>query len=308
MDAADGRANLVREFTGMKKVIVTGAAGFVGSALCRHLAAQGYEVIGLQRTQADVTDTAALNRFFSQNKPQIVVHLASQASPAAGHLNEYLETNIGGHNHVLEAARQAASVEHLLYASSYGVYGHGNPAPQHESAPIAPPAGLYAASKYANEITTHAWARQSKIACTGIRFFNVYGPGARPNTMPMFFAQKLLAKEEVPLFNAGNLERDFIFIDDVVKALEKLIGKPPAANHTLYNLGSGAAVSTRHFTTQLAQALGCEPLLNLLPTAPNEVLKTCASLTALQSHIDWAPQIPLAEGLEIFAAWIKAMK
>jgi UDP-glucuronate 4-epimerase len=247
-------------------------------------------------------------------RPTTIVHLAAQAgvryslqNPAA-----YLHSNLIGHQHVLQACRAAQQagqpVAHLLYASSSSVYGNQTKTPFSEADALEPPASLYAATKQANEQCTHAWSRQFGQPATGMRFFTVYGPWGRPDMTPMLFGAKIMQGEPIPLFNGGDLWRDFTFIDDIVTAITRLMPLPPAGGpqqvpHEVYNLGNQSPVQMKEFVTLLEAALGHKAIIDNPPWPPTEVYQTFADTTKLQAATGWAPHTPLATGLAQFAAW-----
>lgn len=321
------------------RVLVTGAAGFIGAACCHALLDAGAQVAGcdslndyydpalkqarLARLGArtgftfrrlDLAEAGALAAFWESARPDLVLHLAAQAgvryslqNPAA-----YLHSNLIGHQHVLQACRAAQQaghpVAHLLYASSSSVYGNQTKTPFSEADALEPPASLYAATKQANEQCTHAWSRQFGQPATGMRFFTVYGPWGRPDMTPMLFGRKILQNEPIPLFNGGDLWRDFTFIDDIVTAITRLMPLPPAGDaqtvpHQVYNLGNQAPVQMKEFVTLLEAALGHKAIIDNPPWPPTEVYQTFADTAKLQAATGWAPHTPLAEGLAQFAAW-----
>ena len=325
-------------------ILITGVAGFVGAALATRLLAQGTAVVGVdilndyyppalkqQRLanlaaaaqasggaftfhKLNLTDEPALTELVLATQPSTLVHLAAQAgvryslqNPAA-----YLHSNLIGHQHVLQACRAAQQaghpVAHLLYASSSSVYGNQTKTPFSEADALEPPASLYAATKQANEQCTHAWSRQFGQPATGMRFFTVYGPWGRPDMTPMLFGAKILQGEPIPLFNGGDLWRDFTFIDDIVEAITRLLPLPPAGGpqqvpHQVYNLGNQSPVQMRMFVEALAAALGRPAVIDAQGWPTTEVYQTFADTTKLQAATGLAPHTPLASGLAQFASW-----
>lgn len=303
-------------------IIVTGATGFAGIAICKALVRHGHKVVGLVRESgflqspqaaeliqagitlraADMTDAKAVGDSIEETSPEVIIHLAAQASPQGGNVAGYVENNIGAFSNMLQAATEAG-VKHVLYASTYGLYGLSNPAPQREDMPIAPPPTLYASTKYANELLAHAMPADSP-ALTGLRFFNLYGQWQRPDTMPAFFARKLLAGETVPLFAEGTLVRDFIEVDDAAEAVATLVATP-AEGHRIFNIGSGEGVTVQDFVGHLANAFNVEAKLDLLPARAVDHPSCYADITALSNQTGWKPSTRLADGLACFAAWYK---
>jgi UDP-glucuronate 4-epimerase len=242
-------------------VFVTGAAGFIGAAVCERLLARGERVVGfdnfnpyyapalkwariaqLQATtgtsgtswaliEADLEDRAAVEAAFTQHKPTTVIHLAAQAgvrhsieNPAA-----YIQANLVGFGHILEGCRHHG-VEHLVYASSSSVYGGNTNLPFTEHQPVNHPVSLYAATKKANELMAHTYSHLYGLPATGLRFFTVYGPWGRPDMAPMLFAKAILAGQPIRVFNQGRMRRDFTYIDDIVSGVIACADKPATPN------------------------------------------------------------------------------
>ena len=242
-------------------VFVSGAAGFIGAAVCERLLARGERVVGfdnfnpyydpalkrariaqLQATpprtdtswaliEADLEDRAAVEAAFMQHKPTTVIHLAAQAgvrhsieNPAA-----YIQANLVGFGHILEGCRHQG-VEHLVYASSSSVYGGNTNLPFTEHQPVNHPVSLYAATKKANELMAHTYSHLYGLPATGLRFFTVYGPWGRPDMAPMLFAKAILAGEPIRVFNQGRMRRDFTYIDDIVTGVIACADKPASAD------------------------------------------------------------------------------
>jgi UDP-glucuronate 4-epimerase len=240
-------------------VLVTGAAGFIGAAVCTDLLARGERVVGLDNLNSyydpaikrarlarlqslagpgqfqfepgDVADGEALLNLMAAEKPDRVIHLAAQAgvrysieNPAA-----YIHSNLVGFGAVLEACRQGA-VGHLVYASSSSVYGGNRQMPFSEQHPVNHPVSLYAATKKANELMAHTYSHLYGLPATGLRFFTVYGPWGRPDMAPMLFARAILAGEAIKVFNQGEMRRDFTYIDDIAAGVIRCLDKPATAN------------------------------------------------------------------------------
>jgi UDP-glucuronate 4-epimerase len=242
-------------------VFVTGAAGFIGAAVCERLLARGERVVGLDNfnpyydpalkrariarlqdtaarmgtalelIEADLEDRAAVEAVFAQHKPTIVIHLAAQAgvrysleNPAA-----YIQTNLVGFGHILEGCRHHG-IQHLVYASSSSVYGGNTNLPFTEHQPVNHPVSLYAATKKANELMAHTYSHLYGLPATGLRFFTVYGPWGRPDMAPMLFAKAILAGEPIRVFNQGRMRRDFTYIDDIAAGVIACADKPATGN------------------------------------------------------------------------------
>ena len=243
----------------MRSVLVTGAAGFIGAALCQRLLQRGDRVIGLDNlnhyydptlkkarlrqieavardcvwrfVEMALEDVDALMALFAAEKPEVVVNLAAQAgvryslqNPAA-----YIQSNLVGFGHLLEGCRHHGT-ENLVYASSSSVYGGNRNLPFHEQQPVNHPVSLYAASKKANELMAHTYSHLYDLPATGLRFFTVYGPWGRPDMAPMLFARAILAGEPIKVFNHGKMQRDFTYIDDIVEGVLRCCDKPATAN------------------------------------------------------------------------------
>lgn len=326
-----------------KTVLVTGVAGFVGFAVAQRLLAEGWQVTGLDnlndyydvtlkeaRLAELATHPQAANFTFhrlcltqrddvmalaTQTKPEVIIHLAAQAGVRYGLVNQqaYLESNLIGHFTVLQACKALADeghpVSHLLYASSSSVYGANEKTPFEETDDVGRPVSLYAATKRADELLTHAWSHQFKQPASGLRFFTVYGPWGRPDMTPLMFTQAIHTGQPIKLFNSGDLWRDFTYIDDIVEAVVRLIPVVPEANptpHTFYNLGNQNPVRMSAFVHTLEEVTGKKAVVENQPWPPTEVYKTCADTARLHAAIGWAPNTPLKTGLENLNTWYQS--
>lgn len=244
----------------MKKILVTGAAGFIGFYLAKRLLEQGCEVIGIDNIndyydvrlkhfrldilqsftnftfiKGDLADKALIDKIFADYQPSIVINLAAQAGVRYSITNPdaYIKSNIIGFYNILEACRHsydngAAGVEHLVYASSSSVYGSNKKVPYSTDDKVDNPVSLYAATKKSNELLAHAYSKLYNIPSTGLRFFTVYGPAGRPDMAYFGFTNKLRAGEKIQIFNYGNCKRDFTYVDDIVEGVIRVMAKPPA--------------------------------------------------------------------------------
>src|SRR2546421_1370599 len=235
-------------------ILITGAAGFIGSALALRLAERGSRITGLDNlnsyydvrlkearlarltskpgfefVRADITDGAAMARLFAGQKFDTVVHLAAQAGVRYSLENPkaYIDSNLVGFGHILEGCRHGR-VAHLVFASSSSVYGANKRLPFSEHDNVDHPVSLYAATKKANELMAHSYAHLYGLPCTGLRFFTVYGPWGRPDMALFKFTRGILAGEPLPVFNRGKMIRDFTYIDDIVEGVVRVMGKPAA--------------------------------------------------------------------------------
>jgi UDP-glucuronate 4-epimerase len=325
-----------------ERVLVTGAAGFIGFHLASRLLAAGAAVHGLDNlndyydvslkkarlaeiaahprfafSRLDATDYDALNALFAEFRPDAVVHLAAQAGVRYSLINPraYASANVDGFLSVLEACR-AHPVRHLVYASSSSVYGANSKVPYHEDDPVLAPVSLYAATKRANELMAQAYAHLYGIPCSGVRFFTVYGPWGRPDMAYYSFTRAILEGRTIDVFNHGEMQRDFTYVDDVVEALVRLVDLPPGpeapssgggtAPHILYNIGNHTPIALKRFIGVLEAALGREAGKRYLPMQPGEVLATYADVGRLADATGFAPRTPIEEGVARFVAWYRA--
>lgn len=327
--------------TAVPTVLVTGAAGFIGYHLTARLLADGYMVIGVDNLnsyypvelkearlrqigdqpsfrfyRADLTDEKTLNSIFSSEKPQIVVNLAAQAGVRYSIDNPgvYIQSNLVGFANLLEACRHH-DVKHLLYASSSSIYGGSTKVPFDEADRSDHPVSLYAATKKSNELMADCYAHLYQLPVTGMRFFTVYGPFGRPDMAYYSFADSHFAGKPIKVYNSGDasndLFRDFTYIDDVIECVIRLLPLPPAGSrpHEIYNVGGSRPESLTYFITTLedalTRALGHVVSFDKVYEAikPGDVKATHARTARLSQRILYTPQVPLADGLRIFADW-----
>jgi UDP-glucuronate 4-epimerase len=328
-----------------ERVLVTGAAGFVGYHFVSRLLAAGATVHGLDNLNAyydvglkearlaeigthprfafsrlDLTDYDGLIALVASFRPDAVVHLAAQAGVRYSLTNAraYASANVDGFLSVLEACR-AHAVRHLVYASSSSVYGANAKVPYHEDDAVLAPISLYAATKRANELMAQAYAHLYGIPCSGVRFFTVYGPWGRPDMAYYSFTKAILEGRTIDVFNHGRMQRDFTYIDDVVEALVRLIDLPPttrpanaqdgrpggSAPHILYNIGNHTPITLERFIATIEAALGRKASKRYLPMQPGDVLATYADVERLSRVTGFAPRTPIEEGMARFVAWFR---
>jgi UDP-glucuronate 4-epimerase len=321
------------------RILVTGAAGFIGAALVERLLARGDAVSGLdnhndyydptlkearlarfashpsyRHQRADLTDAIAVEQAFAAARPQQVVHLAAQAGVrySLTHPESYIQSNLVGFGHVLEACRRH-TVGHLVYASSSSVYGANRKLPFAVGDAVEHPLSLYAASKRANELMAHAYSHLYALPTTGLRFFTVYGPWGRPDMAPMRFADRIRRGEPIDVYNQGHHRRDFTYIDDIVDGVLRVLDRAPAAGtdpasgapYRLYNIGNDAPVELLRFIELLEQALGRQVEKCLLPMQAGDVEATWADVAPLRRDTGWTPSTAIEEGVTRFAAWYR---
>jgi UDP-glucuronate 4-epimerase len=317
------------------KVLVTGAAGFIGMHLAERLKRDGIEVagvddfdpyydVGLKRARAarlaaagvacetlDLADAEPTIAHFRDEGFTHVAHLAAQPGVRYSLVNPgaYLRNNIDAFGAVLEGCRQER-VAHLVYASSSSVYGANHTLPFSEDQRADQPVSLYAATKRANELMAASYAHLYRMPATGLRFFTVYGPWGRPDMSPMLFARAILAGEPIKVFNHGRMRRDFTYVDDIVEGVVRILHKPPSAEassapHAIYNIGNHQAVELETFIAELERLLGRKAVKEYLPMQSGDVPETYASIERLAAATGFAPSTPLAVGLGKFVEWYR---
>ena len=328
-------------------ILVTGGAGFIGAALCERLLARGervvavdnlssYYEVSLKRArlerllahdnfsfeQLDIAERDAIEALFGAHKFDAVIHLAAQAgvrysleNPAA-----YIDANLVGFGTILEGCRNSG-VAHLVFASSSSVYGASPRLPFSENHAVDHPLSLYAATKKANELMAHAYAHLYRLPCTGLRFFTVYGPWGRPDMAFFKFAGLMLKGAPIPVYNHGNLSRDFTYIDDIVEGIVRVLDTPaqpdpaydahapnPASGDApfrIYNLGNGGRVELMDYIRALEKALGVKAKYEMLPMQAGDVAATAADMDALSRDFDFTPRTSVEDGLAAFAKWYR---
>ena len=325
--------------------MVTGAAGFIGAALGKTLLERGDTVTGVDNlndyydvslkearlvqltpserfsfVKADITDRAAMTELFAGRSFDTVVNLAAQAgvrysieNPAA-----YIDANLVGFGNILEGCRHA-EVGHLVFASSSSVYGANTKLPFSEKDNVDHPISLYGASKKANELMAHAYAHLYSLPATGLRFFTVYGPWGRPDMALFKFTQGILEGRAIPVYNRGQMVRDFTYIDDIVNGVVRVIDQPPkfarppgeqqeahsCVPWRIYNIGNSRRVQLMDYISELEKALGKKAQLDLLPMQDGDVPVTEADVTALEADFGYRPQVHVAEGIAQFIDWYR---
>jgi UDP-glucuronate 4-epimerase len=328
-------------------ILVTGAAGFIGFHVARRLLDRGERVLGidnlnpyydpklkearlaqLQKSRAftfvhaDVADADTVQDLFGEYQPQRVVHLAAQAGVRYSIENPYayIESNILGFQNILEGCRHD-KVEHLVYASTSSVYGAHTQQPFSEHQAVDHPVSLYAATKIANEMMAHSYAHLYRLPATGLRFFTVYGPWGRPDMALFKFTRGILAGEPIPVYNRGQMIRDFTYVDDVVEGVVRILDVIPAPNpdwnsdhpdpatsnapYRIYNIGNNRPVELLSYIAVLEKCLGKKAQLNLLPMQPGDVVSTMADVSDLERATGFRPQTTVEEGIAKFVKWYR---
>jgi len=307
------------------KILVTGVAGFIGMHCALRLTARGDEVVGLDNFspyysvdlkrerlkqlrigfhELDIADAGGLARLFEKERPQAVLHLAAQAGVRYSLENPavYVETNLVGFANLLECCRRHAP-RHLVFASSSSVYGANPELPWSEGQNVDHPVSLYAATKKSNELMAHVYSHLFGLNATGLRYFTVYGPWGRPDMSPSLFARAIMDEKPIQVFNHGQMQRDFTYIDDIVEGTLRVLDRP--ARYAVYNIGNHQPVALLDYIAAMEAALGKKAQLEMKPMQPGDVKATYADTTALRDAVGFAPSTPLETGLQRFAAWFK---
>jgi len=330
-----------------KTFLVTGAAGFIGFHLAQVCLERGHRVVGFDNVndyydvrlkearlrilgghdaftfvRADLADQAAVERVFAEHRPAIAVNLAAQAGVRYSLENPraYMDSNIIGFLHVLEACRRHG-VEHLVYASSSSVYGANTRLPFSVHDNVDHPLSLYAASKKSNELMAHAYSQLFDIACTGLRFFTVYGPWGRPDMALFKFTKNILAGEPIDVYGEGKQRRDFTYIDDIVEGVYRVALRTPTRNpdwsgdrpdpasstarYYLYNIGNHRPVELMDYIRLIEENLGKKAIMNLMPMQPGDVPSTQADVDDLTRDTGFAPDTPVEVGIARFIDWYR---
>lgn len=313
------------------KILVTGSAGFIGSYVAHSLLNNGHEVVGLDNfndyypvalkearharlearigytgVRGDLKDHELLQSIFSQHGFDRVCHLAAQAGVRYSLENPfaYEESNLAGHLNILECCRHH-HIARLVYASSSSVYGGNEKIPFSERDPVDHPVSLYAATKKANELMTHAYTHLYGFQSIGLRFFTVYGPEGRPDMAYWLFTEAMLKGRPIKVFNHGDMKRDFTYIDDIVQGVNAALFADGLDPYEIFNLGNNQPESLMDMIHYLAEALGIEPQMEMLPMQPGDVPVTYADIDKAKAKLGYRPAIDLREGLGRFVKWFQ---
>ncbi len=335
------------------KILVTGAAGFIGFHVARALLKRGHQVVGLdsindyytvdlkyarleelgiRRSHAShfnkmahsdkfpdfsfirlqLEDAEALNDLFANQGFEVVCHLAAQAGVRYSLENPkaYIDSNILGFFNILENCRHH-QVGHLVYSSSSSVYGSNKKVPFETTDPVDHPVSLYAATKKSNELMAHTYGHLYGFPTTGLRFFTVYGPWGRPDMAMFLFTAAILNGEPIDVFNEGNLERDFTYIDDITEGVVRVIEKPVETRldqgelYKVYNIGNNQSVKLMDFIHAIEKSLGMKARMHMMPMQAGDVEKTWANVDDLIRDYGYHPDTPIEKGVKAFIEWYR---
>jgi len=330
-----------------RSVLVTGAAGFIGFHLSKRLLDAGYRIFGLDNMnayydtalkqarlemlmrypdfsfiEADLSDRNAMGALFKENAFDVVVNLAAQAGVrySLKNPNAYVDSNLVGFLNILEGCR-SRKVKHLVFASSSSVYGANTEMPFSVHHNVDHPVSLYAATKKANELMAHTYSHLYGLPCTGLRFFTVYGPWGRPDMALFQFTRAILDRKPITVFNHGNMQRDFTYIDDIIEGVVRIMGKLPVpdpawsgnrpdpgtsyAPYRIYNIGNNSPVRLMEFIAVLERVLGREATKEFRELQPGDVISTYADVDDLERDIGFKPKTSIEEGIRRFVKWYK---
>lgn len=297
--------------TGIERDAI-GYSKITSSAICRK-----YRFV-----QLNLEDTPAVEALFAEEAFDKVCHLAAQAGVRYSLVNPkaYIDSNIVGFFNILEQCRQY-SIGHLVYASSSSVYGLNESMPFSASDNVDHPVSLYAASKKSNELMAHAYSHLYGLPTTGLRFFTVYGPWGRPDMALFRFTQAILDDKPIDVYNYGQMQRDFTYIDDIIEGIIRVLDNPPQGNpnwtgkapdpssskspYKIYNIGNSSPVKLLDFIEAIEKALGRKAKKNMLPLQPGDVPATWADVRNLAEDLNYKPSTPIQEGINRFIAWYK---
>ena len=332
-----------------KKILVTGAAGFIGFHICKRLLDENHDIIGFDNLnpyydpnlkksrityltknysennkwefiKGNLEDYVLLNSIFLNHKPDIVIHLAAQAGVrySIENPNAYIQSNLVGFANILEMCR-IYRISNFIYASSSSVYGGNKKIPFSENDSVNHPISLYAATKRSNELMAHTYSHLYDIPSTGLRFFTVYGPWGRPDMAPMIFADAIINKKTIKIFNKGFMSRDFTYIKDVINSIICILNKPAIpdiyfkkenptpssswAPHRIFNVGNSQRVSLLDFVKSLEDKIGNKAIKEFIEMQPGDVKDTFSDTKKIENWIDFKPKTPLKEGIKEFVDW-----
>lgn len=316
----------------MASILITGAAGFIGSSLAERLLGRGDTVVGLDNFdpyydaavkrrnisgslshpkysfyELDICDEPALRELFSRERPDVVVHLAARAGvrPSLADPNLYHRVNVIGSQHVLDACRQYP-VSHLVWASSSSVYGGSTKVPFTEEDPVMRPISPYAATKRMNELMGHVYNHVYGVNVTMLRFFTVYGPRQRPDMAISKFTRLIARGEAVPMFGDGSTRRDYTYIEDILDGLVRAVDIP--FPYEIFNLGESRTITLREMIDVIARQVGKTPFIKELPMQPGDVEITYANIDKARRVLGYNPKFPFEEGVRRYVEWYRTIE
>lgn len=330
----------------MVKILVTGAAGFIGFHLSQRLLTRGDEIVGLDNLnnyydvtlkkdrltqllgqpsfsfhKLDLADCKSMAQLFTEQRFDVVVNLAAQAGVRYSLQNPhaYINSNLVGFTNVLEGCRHSG-VKHLVFASSSSVYGANTKMPLSVRDNVDHPLSLYATTKKANELMAYSYSHLYGLPITGLRFFSVYGPWGRPDMALFMFTKAILERRPIDVFNYGKMQRDFTYIDDIVEGVVRVLGLIPERNssggqdahptsnapYKIYNIGNNQPVELMQFIEVLEACLGMKAEKNMLPLQPGDIPVTYADVSELVKDVGFKPNTPIEVGVERFVAWYRS--
>ena len=331
-----------------KTCLVTGAAGFIGFHICKRLIKENFKILALDNLnpyysiklkkarleeihklfgdfsffEGNIEDIEFLEKIFKEHKPEIVINLAAQAGVRYSISNpiSFLKTNVIGFGNILEVSRKN-NIEHLIYASSSSVYGGNKNLPYKEDNRVDHPVSLYAATKKSNELMAHTYSHLYSLPATGLRFFTVYGPWGRPDMSYFLFTKAIFEKKSIDIYNFGDMDRDFTYIDDIIESLFRLTTKIPKPNtnydcinpiassswapHKIFNIGNSNKVKLIDFIKIIEKEIGIKAIKNFLPMQMGDVKSTLADTSLLEKYIDFKPTSSLEFGIKNFIEWYR---
>lgn len=315
--------------------LVTGCAGFIGFHTCLALLKNNQKVVGIDNLNAyydpdlkkarleqltthpkfdffkiDVSDKNAIQEFGAANENiQFIVHLAAQAGVRYSLENPhaYVDSNVTGQLNMLELCKQLPNLKHFVYASSSSVYGSNTKMPFCVDDRTDNPISLYAATKKCCELMGHTYAHLFKIPSTGLRFFTVYGPWGRPDMAAFIFAKAILNDQPLPIFNGGQMRRNFTYVDDIVNGIMGSLHHIPEGDlpYAIYNIGNNKSEDLMHFISILEKHLGKKGVYDLQPMQPGDVKETIADIEATTRDFGFNPKTDIEEGLKHFTDWYR---
>lgn len=315
------------------KILVTGAAGFIGMYTVKRLLDMGHDVVGLDNLNSyynpalkdyrlaqltpypnfrfvklDLADRDGMANLFKTEQFERVIHLAAQAGVrySIEAPFDYIDSNLVGMTTILEGCRHN-KVQHLVYASSSSVYGMNDKIPFSEIDNVDQPVSLYAATKKANELMAHAYSKLYRIPTTGLRFFTVYGPAGRPDMAPWLFTEAILNNQPIKVFNHGKMQRDFTYIDDIVEGIVRIQDVIPATEipYTLFNIGNNQPIELSRFISAIESATGKQAEKISLGMQPGDVERTYADTDRLEAAVGYKPKMDIETGMKNFVEWYK---